>query len=56
MLKILKAYVASPTLANATKLRDYARRHPFAECLLTNDQHGIVCEAIVRADNAKGGK
>lgn len=34
MTKLLNAYRTAPTLANAQKIRAYARSHPFAACLL----------------------
>jgi hypothetical protein len=34
MNKLLTTYRANPTLKNAQKIRAYARKHPFAPCLL----------------------
>ena len=45
MNKVLAAYIACNSLANARKVVAYARKHPFATCLLTTDHVSLVIEA-----------
>lgn len=42
MSKLLAAYRADPVIENARKLAVYALKHPFAECMLTIDDHAFV--------------
>ena len=44
MLKLLNAFVAEPTLANARRIRNYTLKHPMAEIMLTPEQHSILLE------------
>ena len=44
MLKLLNAFVAEPTLANARKIRNYTLKHPMAEIMITPEQHSILLE------------
>jgi hypothetical protein len=50
MTKLLAAYRANPSLANAQKVRAYERKHPFALTLLSRDDADLVADAIHRAN------
>ena len=46
MHKILKAYVANPTLANALKVVRHAKKHPMSTCLFDADETKQYYEAV----------
>lgn len=46
MTKLLAAYRANPTFANARKVRAYERSHPMALVLLTREDADLVADAI----------
>lgn len=54
MQKLLIAYRAKPTFANARKVRAYERSHPMALCLLTRDDANLVADAIHHANTPQG--
>jgi len=45
MSKLLKAYAANPTLANAHKVITYGKKHPMSYCMLTRDEDRIAADA-----------
>jgi hypothetical protein len=46
MQKILDAFIATSSLANARKLAAHVRRHPMVMCMLTADHASIVDQAL----------
>ena len=50
MIKLLTAYRATPTLKLAQKLCAYARKHPFAACLLVAADADLLADAIHHAN------
>jgi hypothetical protein len=45
MKKLIDAYRANPIIANAMRIVIYARRHPMAACLLTQEDAAILEKA-----------
>jgi hypothetical protein len=52
MNKVLDAYKTTNSLANARRLAAYARKHPFAVCLLTQVDSDLLTEALCLVDGA----
>ena len=50
MTKLLNTYRATPSLANAQKLRSYERKHPMAACLLVREDADLLADAIHHAN------
>lgn len=50
MTKLLTAYRANPTFANARKVRAYERSHSFSVCLLSREDADLVADAIHHAN------
>ncbi len=42
MQKLIAAYLAEPTHANARKLKNYSTKHPMAVCTLTQLELGLL--------------
>jgi hypothetical protein len=42
MMKLLEAFKATPSLANAKRLVTYVARHPMSLCMVTEDEVGMV--------------
>jgi hypothetical protein len=53
MNKVLDAYKTTNSLANARRLAAYARKHPFAVCLLTQVDSDLLTEALRLVDTAR---
>ena len=49
MFKLLTAYRANPTLANAQKIQLYVRKHPMACVLLTPEDAAFLSNVIHHA-------
>lgn len=49
MNKLLTAYFALPTDANALKLRAYDQKHPMARCMLGPQEMTVLAAAIHQA-------
>ena len=48
MQKLINAYKANPTLANATRLFRYDWKHAFASIMLDLDDQALLQQAIAR--------
>lgn len=53
METLLAKYLAKPTQANAIRVADYNRKHPFAECMLGRLESAVLAEAKDIAAAAK---
>lgn len=52
MTKLLNAYRANRTDANARKVRAYERAHPMARCMLSAADLDLVADAIHQANKS----
>jgi hypothetical protein len=50
MLKLLNQWMLAPSLANARKLRSYARKHAMAACMLTTTDQKLLAFALYQAE------
>lgn len=50
MQKLIAAYRATPSLANAQKLRAYERTHPMSVCMLARAESDLLADAIHHAN------
>lgn len=44
MSKLIKRYLADRNMYNVNRLKEYARKHPFAVCLCSNDELKVLKE------------
>lgn len=52
MYKILKAYIANPTLGNALKVVRHAKKHPMSTCLFNADETTAYYRAVTMIADA----
>jgi hypothetical protein len=53
MEKLLAAYLADSTDANAHRIAQYRVKHPMAEIMLVRDDYATMTAAVNQAKNAK---
>lgn len=51
MTNLLTRYRSQPTAKNAAAVRAYARKHPFAVCLLSPELSDVLSAALTHGSN-----